>query len=226
MLTIHGVECAFSLSLENDRLPLILQVVHFENVFSDTALSPVHVQVSFLDECHHSSMILARRLSDLSSKLRIGDIVTLTNYISQCLDDNKVVIICLDITLMDHLVDIIGNPMDFVMVSEITKPIVFIVSSVTGFCGECEQNPCDWFLLGPTIVDCIRATKSIGAGGGCADIDKKCHFKSYQMYTHAKLGYLGKGNRVQLPSCVTNGIRSNFPDPNKSYIGFLPHCVE
>ena len=72
----------------------------------------------------------------------------LTNYISQRLDDNKVVIICLDMTLMDHSLDIIGDPMDFVMVSEITEPIVFIGSSVAGFCGECEQNPCDWFLLG------------------------------------------------------------------------------
>jgi len=171
MLTVHGVECTFSLSL------VILQVIHVENVFSDTSLSPVHVEVTFSDGCHRSPMILARRLSDLGSKLRIGDIVTLTNYISQRLDDNKVVIICLDMMLMEYSLDIIGDPMDFVMVSEITEPIVFTGSSVTGFCGECEQNPCDWFLLGPTIVDCIRATKSIDAGGACADINKKCHFK-------------------------------------------------
>ena len=226
MLTVHGVECAFSLSLENDRVPLILQVIHVENVFSDTSNNPVHVEVTFSDGSHRSPMILARRLSDLGSKLRIGDIVMLTNYISQRLDDNKVVIICLDMTLMDHSLDIIGDPMDFVMVSEVTEPIAFIGSSVAGFCGECEQNPCDWFLLGPTIVDCIRATQSIDAGGGCADINKKCRFKSYQMYTRAKFGYLGKGKRVQLPSCVTNGIRNNFPDPNQCYIGFLPHCIE
>ncbi len=148
MLTVHGVECAFSLSLENDRVPLILQVTHVEKVFSNTSNNPVHVEVTFSDGCHRSPVILARRLSDLGSKLRIGDIVTLTKYISQCLDDNKVVIICLDITLMDHSVDIIGDPMDFVMVSEIMEPIIFIGSSVTGFCGECEQNSCDWFLLG------------------------------------------------------------------------------
>jgi hypothetical protein len=156
--------------------------------FCDTSLSPVRVEVTFSDGSHRSPMILARRLSDLGSKLHISDIVTLTNYISQRLDDNKVVIICLDITLMDHSVDVIGDPMDFVMVSEIMEPIIFIGSSVTGFCSECQQNPCDWLLLGPTIVDCIRATKSIGAGGGCADINKKCRFESYQMYTHAKLG--------------------------------------
>jgi len=184
------------------------------------------VEVTFSDGSHRSPMILARRLSDLGSKLRIGDIVTLTNYISQRLDDNKVVIICLDMTLMDLSLDIIGDPMDFVLVSEVTEPIVFIGSSVAGFCGECEQNPCDWLLLGPTIVDCIRATQSIDAGGGCADINKQCRFKSYQMYTRAKFGYLGKGKRVQLPSCVSNGIRNNFPDPNQCYIGFLPHCIE
>jgi hypothetical protein len=141
MLTFHGVECAFSLSLENDHLPLILQVVHVENVFSDTSLSPAHVEVTFLDGCHRSPMILARRLSDLGSKLRIGDIVMLTNDISQRLDDNKVVIICLDITLMDHSVDIIGDPMDFVMVSEITEPIVFIGNSVTGFLVNVSRIP-------------------------------------------------------------------------------------
>jgi len=72
MLTVHGVECAFSLSLENDRVPLILQVIHVENVFSDTSNNPVHVEVTFSDGSHRSPMILARRLSDLGSKLRIG----------------------------------------------------------------------------------------------------------------------------------------------------------
>jgi len=104
-------------------------------------LSPVRVEVTFSDGSHRSPMILARRLSDLGSKLHIGDIVTLTNYISQRLDDNKVVIICLDITLMDHSVDIIGDPMDFVMVSEITEPIVFIGNSVTGFLVNVSRIP-------------------------------------------------------------------------------------
>ena len=72
MLTVHGVECAFSLSLENDRVPLILQVIHVEKVFSDTSNNPVHVEVTFSDGSHRSPMILARRLSDLGSKLRIG----------------------------------------------------------------------------------------------------------------------------------------------------------
>jgi hypothetical protein len=43
------------------------------------------------------------------------------------------------------------------------------------------------------------------------------------MYTHAKHGYLGKGNRTPLPSCVLNYIRSNFPDRKgkDNSVGFI-----
>ncbi len=46
------------------------------------------------------------------------------------------------------------------------------------------------------------------------------------MYARLKFGYLGKGNRKALPSCVTDGIRANFPDPNDSYVGFVPSSLD
>jgi hypothetical protein len=58
---------------------------------------------------------LARRLHHLGSELHQGDIVTLTNYISQCVKDDNIVIICLGITVVAASEGIIGNPSEFVL---------------------------------------------------------------------------------------------------------------
>jgi hypothetical protein len=223
MLTVHGIECAFSLPLDQDRVPITLQVLEVESITSDSSLSPVRVEVTFSDGVHRSPMILSRRLNHLASELHQGDIVTLTNYISQRLDDNKLVVICLDVAVVTASEDIIGNPSDFVLLSaDVDQPIDFIGTTVVGLCNDCQQNPCDWSLFGPSIVDCIRSTISNTPSVDRYHTNKQCRFAAYQMYTRAKLGYLGKGNRVQLPQCVSTGVRNNFPDPNNSYVGFVP----
>jgi hypothetical protein len=38
MLTIGGVECAFSLALDQDRVPVTLQVVEVEQVSADCSI--------------------------------------------------------------------------------------------------------------------------------------------------------------------------------------------
>jgi hypothetical protein len=169
-------------------------------------------------------LFFARQLHHLGSTLHPGDIVALTNYISQCLDDNKVVVIRLNVTVVAVSVDIIGNPSDFMMVSkDIRQPVVFIGSSVSGFCSDCQQNPYDWSMFGPTIVGCVRSM--IGSTlVASAHINKQCHFASYQMYTRAKLGYLGKGNIVPLLSCVSNGVKNNFWTQISPTLGLL-HTV-
>ncbi len=35
-----------------------------------------------------------------------------------------------------------------------------------------------------------------------------------------KHGYLGRKKRIPLPHCVQCGIRINFPDESKIYVGF------
>jgi hypothetical protein len=60
MLTVRGVECAFSLPLDQDRVPIILKIIEIERVTSDCWLSPVWVQVTLSDAIHCSPMILAR----------------------------------------------------------------------------------------------------------------------------------------------------------------------
>jgi hypothetical protein len=73
-------------------------------------------------------MVLARWLHHLGSELHQGDIVKLTNFISQHVKDNKVVIICLGITVITASEAIIGNPSDFVSVLEtIHQPTVVAV---------------------------------------------------------------------------------------------------
>jgi len=223
MLTVRGIKCAFTLPLDQDRVPLTLQVLEVESVTSDSSLPPVRVKVTLSDGIHRSPMILARRLHHLGNELHQGDIVTLTNYISQRLNDDTIVVICLDITVVTALEEIIGNPSDFVLVSSnVDQPIDFIGNTVDGLCNDCQQSPCDWSLFGPSIVDCVHSTISNTPSVDRYHTNKQCRFAAYQMYTRAKLGYLGKGNRVQLPQCVTTGVRNNFPDPNNSYIGFIP----
>ncbi len=148
MLIVRGIECAFSLPLNQDRVPITLQVLEVESVTSDSSLSPDRVEVTLSDGVHRSPMILARRLHHLGSELHQGDIVTMTNYISQRVDDNKVVVICLDVAVVTASEDIIGNPSDFVLVSATVDQLInFIGTAVDGLCNDCQQSPCDWVIV-------------------------------------------------------------------------------
>ena len=53
--------------------------------------------------------------------------------------------------------------------------------------------------------------------------NRQRRFKMYQEMTRLiHGGYLGKGNRKELPECVTEAIRHAFPndDPKEGYVGF------
>ncbi len=93
--------------------------------------------------------------------------------------------------------------------------------NVVGLCEHCEQNPCDWAVYGHTIVDSVRSKHATVSMDECLS-NKTFHNAAYTMYAGVKFGYLGKRNRRALPHCVMNGIRLNFPDPNKFYVGFVP----
>jgi hypothetical protein len=43
ILTVYGIKCASSLPLDQDRVPIMLQVLEVERVTSDSSLSPVIV---------------------------------------------------------------------------------------------------------------------------------------------------------------------------------------
>ena len=44
---------------------------------------------------------------------------------------------------------------------------------------------------------------------------------AYRQFTLWDLGYLGRGNRKVIPSCVVQIIRKRFPDKNGNYTGLL-----
>ena len=47
----------------------------------------------------------------------------------------------------------------------------------------------------------------------------------YRVFTRLFHGVLGRGNRVPIPKCVTNGIRIKYPneDDSENFVGYRPH---
>lgn len=45
---------------------------------------------------------------------------------------------------------------------------------------------------------------------------------AYRQLVRFCFGWLGKKNRVVLPSCAVNKIRETFPSNSGQYVGFLP----
>ncbi|XP_040187361.1 P2X purinoceptor 7-like [Rana temporaria] len=54
-----------------------------------------------------------------------------------------------------------------------------------------------------------------------ADNNRRLRKTAYRAFIGWIYGFLGKGNRKVIPSCVVNSIREAFPDPNGSYVGFM-----
>ncbi|XP_054759764.2 P2X purinoceptor 7-like [Lytechinus pictus] len=53
------------------------------------------------------------------------------------------------------------------------------------------------------------------------ELDNKSYrYASYRLFTYLVHGYLGRGVRKVIPSCVVSRIRQEFPQPSGVYIGF------
>ena len=48
---------------------------------------------------------------------------------------------------------------------------------------------------------------------------RKAAYRQYSLYSH---GYLGRGNRKTIPSCVVWRVRDQYPAPDNNYLGFRP----
>jgi len=181
------------------------------------------------DGVHFCSMTLAKRLHTLiqQAQLRRGAVLRLNNYITQPLDEDKLVAICLDVTIVSSVELLIGDPSEFIPISQMDNFAKDFVGNSNGnLCEHCKEEPCDWNLHGPTIVQSVRSSHGITQCLESISLNKTSRFAAYSMYARVKLGFLGKGNRKPLPACVTNGIRANFPDPSNTYVGFVPSASD
>jgi hypothetical protein len=103
-------------------------------------------------------------------------------------------------------------------------------------CQSCNMSPCDWLTYGPGILLHLNNNYVgfyMNEDGNVVhnQVDKattitnwQLHFLPYSAFTSAKHDYLEKKNRTPLPFCVQNGIRDQFPDVDKNYVGFRSSC--
>ncbi len=139
---------------------------------------------------------------DVTSELQWGAIMTLSNYITQPIDDENLVAICLDASVAGFSKTLIGDPSEFVSISlttNLTNNFVANANVKDDICKVCNEDPCDWNVYGRTIVQAVWSAH----GNPCvasSSSNKACRFNAYSMYARLKFGYLGKGNRKVLPS--------------------------
>ena len=43
----------------------------------------------------------------------------------------------------------------------------------------------------------------------------------YKLFVYEIYGHLGRGNRIHIPHCVRDEIRTLFPDPEDEYMGHM-----
>lgn len=88
-------------------------------------------------------------------------------------------------------------------------------------CEICGGTPCDWIFLGDDIIHKVK--QEIDLNKNIRNIvmsNKEIRKEAYKTYVYEKYGFLGKGNRVKCPDCVTESIHKMWPDPNNEYMGY------
>ncbi|KAI0560203.1 hypothetical protein FGB62_121g018 [Gracilaria domingensis] len=83
-------------------------------------------------------------------------------------------------------------------------------------CRRCGRTPCYWVQFGSYVVETISEKFPI-ADSSQNNEARKCAYKNY---IYERYGFMGKGNRIQIPHCVLEGIRSMWPDAAGTYMGY------
>ena len=86
----------------------------------------------------------------------------------------------------------------------------------SNICLYCGDKPCFWISMKDDIVSStIRNVDNY--------LKPNSYFRkrAYQMYVFHKYGRLGKGNRVRVPLCVLEGVRSVWPESDAN--GYMGH---
>jgi hypothetical protein len=196
-LTSIGIQKFFSLSGEDERVPITLQVLEVHQP------TPNRIEVQLSDGVHFCHMTLPKRLHALIQQYQVcrGAVLRLNNYITQPLDEDKLVAICLDASLVSSTEFVIGDPSEFIPISQmdnLTKD--FVGNSNGNLCEYCKEEPCDWNLYGPTTVQSVRCSHGSTRHLESISLNKTSRFHAYGMYARVKFGYLGKGIWKPLPT--------------------------
>ena len=91
--------------------------------------------------------------------------------------------------------------------------LAFIMMPV--FCDKCQNDSCHRDIYQQILHSEAGVIAATNVTPNAA------RFQLYRQYVLAVHGVLGRGNRVVVPSCVRDFIRSLFPDPEESYMGHM-----
>ena len=84
------------------------------------------------------------------------------------------------------------------------------------YCPKCNEKECLWITHGKDVVSFA------GSKRGQRDYANNVLRKfAYQEAVRCIYGVMGNGNRVELPECVLDGVRQEYPDKNNSYMGYM-----
>ena len=84
-------------------------------------------------------------------------------------------------------------------------------------CAVCGGTPCDWIVYGEEAVEDIE--KEFSSELNTID-NRTLRHSTYKLFIYSKYGFLGKGNRIKIATCVVDRIRQKWPDPNGEYTGY------
>jgi len=88
------------------------------------------------------------------------------------------------------------------------------------FCKACNNCPYDWTsFFKDKELQLLQKAKEMEEILNHSTKSEVCH-KMYKTYIYYKYGSLGKGQRIEISTCVVEKIKEHFPDPSNVYVGF------
>ena len=85
-------------------------------------------------------------------------------------------------------------------------------------CNHCGEEVCMWIEFEPEVIETTEYDIACDITLIDDMIDNKLKRKrAYRVYTAIVHGWLGKGVRKRIPTCVKRGIRSHYP--STTYMG-------
>ena len=83
------------------------------------------------------------------------------------------------------------------------------------YCNQCQNDLCHRYVYQKNL----HSEAGVIAAANVSPNVARCQL--YHHYVPAAHGVLGQGNRVVVPTCVQDFIRSIFPDPEASYMSHM-----